>query len=113
MQLLTNKVTICLLLLLCSPRMASGMQDKQYTPSLLSFFIYNPTFGPREGEVLFNSRFHSILFISNLAVHGILLISFLFFQEEKKILFYHPNDVDKNEKIRNVGLCEAIVQFTR
>lgn len=34
-----------------SPRMASGMQEKQYTPSLLSFFIYNPTFGPREGEV--------------------------------------------------------------
>lgn len=36
-----------------------------------------------------------------------------FFQEEKKILFYHPSDVEKNEKIRNVGLCEAIVQFTR
>uniref|UniRef100_A0A7M4FTY8 CCZ1 homolog, vacuolar protein trafficking and biosis associated n=1 Tax=Crocodylus porosus TaxID=8502 RepID=A0A7M4FTY8_CROPO len=33
--------------------------------------------------------------------------------EEKKILFYHPNEVEKNEKIRNVGLCEAIVQFTR
>uniref|UniRef100_A0A4W4F9S2 CCZ1/INTU/HSP4 first Longin domain-containing protein n=1 Tax=Electrophorus electricus TaxID=8005 RepID=A0A4W4F9S2_ELEEL len=66
-----------------SPRMASGMQEKQYTPSLLSFFIYNPKFGPREGE------------------------------EEKKILFYHPSEVEKNEKIRNVGLCEAIVQFTR
>uniref|UniRef100_A0A8C9UBM7 CCZ1 homolog, vacuolar protein trafficking and biogenesis associated n=1 Tax=Scleropages formosus TaxID=113540 RepID=A0A8C9UBM7_SCLFO len=66
-----------------SPRMATGMQEKQYTPSLLNFFIYNPKFGPREGE------------------------------EEKKILFYHPSDVEKNEKIRNVGLCEAIVQFTR
>uniref|UniRef100_A0A8C2JV28 CCZ1 homolog, vacuolar protein trafficking and biogenesis associated n=1 Tax=Cyprinus carpio TaxID=7962 RepID=A0A8C2JV28_CYPCA len=63
--------------------MASGMQEKQYTPSLLSFFIYNPKFGPREGE------------------------------EEKKILFYHPIEIEKNEKIRNVGLCEAIVQFTR
>lgn len=31
--------------------MASGMQEKQYTPSLLSFFVYNPKFGPREGEV--------------------------------------------------------------
>uniref|UniRef100_A0A672KQW4 Vacuolar fusion protein CCZ1 homolog n=1 Tax=Sinocyclocheilus grahami TaxID=75366 RepID=A0A672KQW4_SINGR len=68
---------------LISPRMASGMQEKQYTPSLLSFFIYNPKFGPREGE------------------------------EEKKILFYHPIEIEKNEKIRNVGLCEAIVQFTR
>uniref|UniRef100_A0A3P9ABS0 CCZ1/INTU/HSP4 first Longin domain-containing protein n=1 Tax=Esox lucius TaxID=8010 RepID=A0A3P9ABS0_ESOLU len=63
--------------------MASGMQEKLYNPSLLSFFVYNPSFGPREGE------------------------------EEKKILFYHPSDVEKNEKIRNVGLCEAIVQFTR
>ncbi|XP_011912699.1 PREDICTED: vacuolar fusion protein CCZ1 homolog B [Cercocebus atys] len=58
-------------------------QEKQFPPVLLSFFIYNPRFGPREGE------------------------------EENKILFYHPNEVEKNEKIRNVGLCEAIVQFTR
>uniref|UniRef100_A0A6I8QFT0 CCZ1 homolog B, vacuolar protein trafficking and biogenesis associated n=1 Tax=Xenopus tropicalis TaxID=8364 RepID=A0A6I8QFT0_XENTR len=63
--------------------MAYAVQDKRFAPSLLSFFIYNPKFGPREGE------------------------------EEKKILFYHPNEVEKNEKIRNVGLCEAIVQFTR
>uniref|UniRef100_A0A3B3RH32 CCZ1/INTU/HSP4 first Longin domain-containing protein n=1 Tax=Paramormyrops kingsleyae TaxID=1676925 RepID=A0A3B3RH32_9TELE len=65
------------------PGIGSRMQEKQYSPSLLSFFIYNPKFGPREGE------------------------------EEKKILFYHPSEVEKNEKIRNVGLCEAIVQFTR
>ncbi|XP_062359391.1 vacuolar fusion protein CCZ1 homolog isoform X4 [Cinclus cinclus] len=58
-------------------------QEKQLAPTLLSFFIYNPKLGPKEGE------------------------------EEKKILFYHPNEVEKNEKIRNVGLCEAIVQFTR
>ncbi|GCC28059.1 hypothetical protein chiPu_0006485 [Chiloscyllium punctatum] len=69
-------------MLMTSPRMTTA-QEKQYPPSLLSFFIYNPKFGPREGE------------------------------EEKKILFYHPSEVDKNEKIRNVGLCEAIVQFTR
>uniref|UniRef100_A0A8C5Q1D8 Vacuolar fusion protein CCZ1 homolog n=1 Tax=Leptobrachium leishanense TaxID=445787 RepID=A0A8C5Q1D8_9ANUR len=62
--------------------MAYAAQDK-HGPSLLSFFIYNPKFGPREGE------------------------------EEKKILFYHPNETEKNDKIRNVGLCEAIVQFTR
>jgi len=34
-----------------SPRMASGMQEKQFTPSLLNFFVYNPTFGQKEGEV--------------------------------------------------------------
>ncbi|XP_034987327.1 vacuolar fusion protein CCZ1 homolog [Zootoca vivipara] len=58
-------------------------QEKQLAPALLSFFIYNPRLGPKEGE------------------------------EEKKILFYYPNEVEKNEKIRSVGLCEAIVQFTR
>lgn len=63
--------------------MAYAAQEKQHAPSLLNFFIYNPKFGPREGE------------------------------EEKKILFYHPNEAEKNDKIRNVGLCEAIVQFTR
>uniref|UniRef100_A0A2I3H9K4 CCZ1/INTU/HSP4 first Longin domain-containing protein n=1 Tax=Nomascus leucogenys TaxID=61853 RepID=A0A2I3H9K4_NOMLE len=52
-------------------------QEKQFPPALLSFFIYNPCFRPREEE------------------------------GENKILFHHPN------KIRNVGLCEAIVQFTR
>uniref|UniRef100_A0A5F5PPD4 Vacuolar fusion protein CCZ1 homolog n=1 Tax=Equus caballus TaxID=9796 RepID=A0A5F5PPD4_HORSE len=62
---------------------AGTAQEKQFPPALLSFFIYNPRFGPREGE------------------------------EENKILFYYPNEVEKNEKIRNVGLCEAIVQFTR
>uniref|UniRef100_A0A4W5PWU6 CCZ1 homolog, vacuolar protein trafficking and biogenesis associated n=1 Tax=Hucho hucho TaxID=62062 RepID=A0A4W5PWU6_9TELE len=52
-----------------SPRMTLRMQEKQYTSSLLIFFIYNPSFGPQESEV--------------------------------------------ENKIRNVGLCEAIVQFTR
>ncbi|KAG8145661.1 putative Vacuolar fusion protein [Naja naja] len=64
--------------------------EKLLAPALLGFFVYNPRLGPREGEV------------------------FCFqIQEEKKILFYYPNEAEKNEKIRNVGLCEAIVQFTR
>ncbi|KAH0511861.1 Vacuolar fusion protein CCZ1-like protein [Microtus ochrogaster] len=29
-------------------------QEKQFPPALLSFFIYNPRFGPREGEVVRN-----------------------------------------------------------
>ncbi|KAL7979228.1 hypothetical protein Chor_015252, partial [Crotalus horridus] len=57
--------------------------EKLLAPALVGFFVYNPRLGPREGE------------------------------EEKKILFYYPNEAEKNEKIRNVGLCEAIVQFTR
>uniref|UniRef100_A0A2I3T0M1 CCZ1/INTU/HSP4 first Longin domain-containing protein n=1 Tax=Pan troglodytes TaxID=9598 RepID=A0A2I3T0M1_PANTR len=61
----------------------SAAQEKQFPPALLSFFIYNPRFWPREAE------------------------------EENKLLFYHPNEVEKKKRIRNVGLCEAIVQFTR
>ncbi|KAL8175515.1 UNVERIFIED_CONTAM: vacuolar fusion protein ccz1 [Gekko kuhli] len=62
---------------------AGGGPEKPLAPALLSFFIYNPRLGSKEGE------------------------------EEKKILLYYPNEVEKNEKIRSVGLCEAIVQFTR
>lgn len=43
--------------------MASGMQEKQYSLSLLSFFIYNPKFGPREGEVSFTLFNKNILII--------------------------------------------------
>lgn len=53
------------------------------------------------------------MFENSSIVKNVFVWMFLFFQEEKKILFYHPSDVEKNEKIRNVGLCEAIVQFTR
>ncbi|KAJ8006368.1 hypothetical protein DPEC_G00134500 [Dallia pectoralis] len=55
----------------------NGFRNARETvhPITTQFFIYNPSFGPREGE------------------------------EEKKILFYHPSEVEKNEKIRNVGLC--------
>ena len=50
---------------------------------LSSLVVYNSTFGPKEGE------------------------------EEKKILYYFPEDETINRKVNNVGLCEALVQFTR
>lgn len=50
--------------------------------SLESFYIFNSQFGPEEGE------------------------------EHKKILFYHPQDVDTDIQIRNVGLSEAVLKFT-
>lgn len=49
---------------------------------LLNFFIFNSKYGAREGE------------------------------EEKKIMFYFPEEVDIDTKVKNVGLAEAIVQFT-
>lgn len=49
--------------------------------SLLNFFIFNSTYGTREGE------------------------------EEKKVMFYFPDDADIDTKVKNIGLAEAIVQF--
>ena len=34
-------------------------------------------------------------------------------QEEKKIIYYHPASTDVNDQIKDVGLVEALVQFTR
>ncbi|KAK3090405.1 hypothetical protein FSP39_011589 [Pinctada imbricata] len=48
---------------------------------LVSFFVFNSNYGPREGE------------------------------EHKKILFYYPKEEDLDNKIKNIGLCEAIVKF--
>ncbi|XP_058463805.1 vacuolar fusion protein CCZ1 homolog [Malaya genurostris] len=50
--------------------------------SLRSFFIFNSNFGPKEGE------------------------------EEKKILFYHPQETEIDSKVKDVGLCEAIIKFS-
>lgn len=50
--------------------------------TLINFFVFNSSYGPREGE------------------------------EEKKIMFYHPKSTDIDSKIKHVGLCEAIVQFS-
>jgi First Longin domain of INTU, CCZ1 and HPS4 len=32
-------------------------------------------------------------------------------EEEKKILFYYP-EVDKNQKLKDVGFVEALIKFT-
>ncbi|XP_053676324.1 vacuolar fusion protein CCZ1 homolog [Anopheles nili] len=50
--------------------------------SLRSFYIFNSSFGPKEGE------------------------------EEKKVLYYHPQDTDIDTKIKDVGLSEAIIKFS-
>ena len=34
------------------------------------------------------------------------------FQEHKKILYYYPPAADIDDKIKQVGFCEAIIQFT-
>lgn len=50
--------------------------------SLLNFFVFNATLCKREGE------------------------------EEKKILYYYPPEENIDKKVKNVGLCEAVAQFT-
>ncbi|KAM7355262.1 vacuolar fusion protein CCZ1 isoform 1-T2 [Cochliomyia hominivorax] len=50
--------------------------------SIRSFYIFNSTYGQKEG------------------------------QEKEKIMFYYPNDIDINAKIRDVGLSQAFTAFT-
>lgn len=42
-----------------------------------------------------------------------LTISIFLPQEHLKILYYYPEDEIENRKVRNIGLCEALVNFTR
>jgi hypothetical protein len=56
----------------------------QVAPAMLShFFVYNPMFGPTDET------------------------------EQDKLLFYYPADLPMDQKLRNVGLSEALVNFTR
>ena len=69
---------------------------------LLSFFIYNPTLGLKEGTVRTALRNpHTPSEVSALL------------QEEQKILYYYPEHEATNRKVRNIGLCEAMVNFTK
>ena len=34
-------------------------------------------------------------------------------QQKQKVLFYYPKDDSLDRKLRNIGLCEAIINFTR
>lgn len=38
---------------------------------------------------------------------------YLFFQEKEKIVLYIPTGEDLDKKIKNIGLCEALVKFTQ
>lgn len=79
------------------------------TISLASFFIFNPEFGPKEGEV---KTTHFIYLQAFVAAY---LHPFIFFcsQEEKKVLFYFPGSASIDTKIKDIGLCEAIIKFTK
>jgi len=60
------------------------MSHDQMTVAMLShFFVYNPLFGPTDET------------------------------EQLKLLFHYPSDVPMDNKLKNVGLSEALVNFTR
>lgn len=40
-------------------------------------------------------------------------LRFRLIQEHKKILFYYPSEMDIDSKVKEVGLCEAIIKFTK
>jgi len=48
---------------------------------LTHFFLFNPSWGPREGE------------------------------EDKKVIYHWPPDTDTNQQVKAVGLIEAVVRF--
>lgn len=50
--------------------------------SIVSFFVFNPTLGQKEGR------------------------------EGEKIMFYYPQHVDVDEKNRRVGLAETFMRFS-
>ena len=33
--------------------------------------------------------------------------------EEEKILYYHPSSAHIDHKVKHVGVCEALINFTR
>ncbi|GAB0096920.1 CCZ1 [Sergentomyia squamirostris] len=55
----------------------------------------------RKSEITLKNFF---IFNSNLAINE--------GEEEKKILFYHPQELEQDQKIKDVGLSEAIIKFT-
>uniref|UniRef100_A0A1B6I2H4 CCZ1/INTU/HSP4 first Longin domain-containing protein n=1 Tax=Homalodisca liturata TaxID=320908 RepID=A0A1B6I2H4_9HEMI len=59
------------------------MMSDQTELSLKHFYVFNECFGKNEGE------------------------------EEQKIMYYFPPKVKMDDKMKNVGLSEAIIQFTK
>lgn len=62
--------------------MKNGIMTSKSEINLQNFYVYNSSFGQKEGE------------------------------EEKKILFYYPPKTDFDTQMKNVGLSEAIVKFS-
>ncbi|XP_074648417.1 vacuolar fusion protein CCZ1 homolog [Tubulanus polymorphus] len=62
--------------------MAGRNAPAQSHVTLNNFFIFNSTYAPKEGE------------------------------EENKIMFYFPPATDIDTKIKDIGLCEAVIKFT-
>lgn len=95
--------------------------------SLANFCVFNPTYGPREGEVLiftFITILQLIFIWKNIELnknkhlyckyalfYSLKWLS-LFLQEHKKIVFFYPKETDIDTQIKHIGLCEAIVRFT-
>lgn len=75
--------------------------------TLNSFFVFNSSYGPREGEVK-----STILYWSEISFSKLLQCIFLYiYQEIKKVLYFYPPSADENTKCKDVGLAEAMVKF--
>ena len=79
---------------------------------LVSFFVYNPQLGCKEGTVSRRICFEIKVTIITLEL-AFAYSTMPLIQEELKILYYCPEDEVINRKVRNIGLCEALVNFTK
>ena len=71
---------------------------------LINFYIFNPTLTDKESAV------------SDVCVRCLEILEYTFVlqeQQKQKVLFYHPKEDILDRKLRNIGLCEAIINFTK
>ena len=71
---------------------------------LINFYIFNPTLTDKESAV------------SDVCVRCLEILEYMFVlqeQQKQKVLFYHPKEDILDRKLRNIGLCEAIINFTK
>ena len=72
---------------------------------LIYFYIFNPTLTDKESAVSTD--------VCSLSKNIRIRICSLQEQQKQKVLFYYPKEDVLDRKLRNIGLCEAIINFTK
>jgi len=74
---------------------------------LINFYIFNPTLTDKESAVSFD----------RLLAHCTKILEYTFGvlqeQQKQKVLYYYPKEDTLDRKLRNIGLSEAMINFTK